>query len=80
MKPVYMCEYCDKMGDQITIEEHEQECIHNPANKTCCSCKHAKVYKYWDNCTCTKNIKGDRYVLDVKDCWERGTPITIVGM
>lgn len=78
MKPVYMCEYCDEMGDARTIVLHEKECIYNPKNKTCYSCKHAKVYKYSSNVICTKNALDNRWVLDVKDCWEQGTPITIV--
>ena len=29
MKPLFMCEYCDKIGVAEEIEIHEETCIYN---------------------------------------------------
>ena len=42
MKPVYMCEFCGRMGDYETIRVHEPECEHNPALRGCKSCSHCE--------------------------------------
>lgn len=69
MKSVYMCEYCDKIGDKTTIKEHELVCKYNPKNETCCTCKHAVINGYTQFVVdCDKNaIKG-------VGCWEQGVP------
>lgn len=55
MKPIYRCEYCDKMGTKEDILKHEEECIYNYTKRSCYTCKHAeaKVYKY----TCKLDIE-----------------------
>lgn len=68
MKPVYKCEYCDKMGDQATISIHESACNHNPENQTCYTCKHAIICDY--DVECGKFAIG----TGAKTCWEKGTP------
>ena len=40
MKPVYKCEYCDKMGTKEEIKEHEEQCYYNYDRKSCWTCKH----------------------------------------
>lgn len=38
MKPVYKCDYCDKMGTEDEIREHEAECPDNYTLRHCSSC------------------------------------------
>lgn len=68
MKPVYMCEYCDKIGDAKTIALHESSCNYNPENQTCYTCCHAIVYDY--GVKCGGPVIGRR----AETCWEKGTP------
>ena len=39
MKPVYKCDYCDKMGTEEEIREHEEKCTENYDKKSCYTCK-----------------------------------------
>lgn len=43
MKPVFMCEYCSKMGTEEKIREHEASCSQNYNKKSCPTCKHGKI-------------------------------------
>ena len=43
MKPVYRCDYCDVTGTEEEILKHEAECIKNPHNRGCFSCKHCET-------------------------------------
>lgn len=43
MKPIYRCEYCDHMGTEDEVREHEKECLKNFNNKGCLTCKHCKT-------------------------------------
>ena len=40
MKPVFKCDYCDKMGTEEEIREHEEKCTENYDKKSCYTCKH----------------------------------------
>ena len=40
MKPVYRCEYCDHMGTEDEVREHEEKCIDNYNRRSCFTCKH----------------------------------------
>lgn len=40
MKPVYKCEYCNHMGTEDEVREHEIECCFNYDRKSCWTCKH----------------------------------------
>ena len=48
MKQIFRCEYCDKMGTEKDILEHEEECLYNYTKRACYTCKHAegKVLRY----------------------------------
>jgi hypothetical protein len=48
MKPIFRCEYCDKLGTEEEITKHEAECIYNHTKKSCFTCKHAenKIIKF----------------------------------
>lgn len=40
MKPVYRCEYCDHIGTEDEVREHEINCLWNYDRKSCRTCKH----------------------------------------
>ena len=40
MKPVYRCEYCDHMGTEDEVREHEINCYWNYDRRSCWTCKH----------------------------------------
>ena len=44
MKPVFKCDYCNFMGTEEEVREHEPKCWDNYDRKSCLTCKH-KVYK-----------------------------------
>ena len=43
MKPVFRCDYCDKIGTEEEMKAHEAECSKNFNNKGCLTCKHCKM-------------------------------------
>lgn len=40
MKPVFKCDYCNFMGTEEEVREHEPKCIYNYDRKSCYTCKH----------------------------------------
>ena len=40
MKPVFKCDYCDKMGTEEEIREHETVCTDNYDRRSCRTCVH----------------------------------------
>ena len=71
MKPIFRCEYCDKMGTEEDILKHEEECLYNYTKRACYTCKHAeaKVHKY--NCKLDKEIpEGKIYTCCDKYEWD----------
>lgn len=42
MKPLFRCEYCDKIGTAEEITDHETACIYNYDKLSCYTCKHAE--------------------------------------
>jgi hypothetical protein len=40
MKPLFRCDYCDKIDTEDVIAKHELECINNYNNHSCYTCKH----------------------------------------
>ena len=71
MKPIYRCEYCDKMGTEEDILEHEETCTYNYNKKSCPTCKHAenRLLKY--TCKIGKEIpEGQMYVGCGKYEWD----------
>ena len=72
MKPVYMCEYCDKIGDARTISIHESACNYNPENQACHTCKHAIVRDCGGGCI---EVDCGYYAYRGENgCWEKGEP------
>lgn len=45
MKPVYKCDYCNFMGTEEEVREHELTCIDNYDRKSCYTCAHKKFGK-----------------------------------
>ena len=43
MKPVFKCDYCDKMGTEEEISEHEPKCYDNYDRKSCFTCIHKRT-------------------------------------
>lgn len=41
MQPVFKCDYCDFMGVEDKVREHELHCCDNYDRKNCFTCKHA---------------------------------------
>ena len=48
MKPLFRCEYCDKIGTKEELIKHENECINNYTKRSCTTCKYAenKITKF----------------------------------
>lgn len=44
MKPVYKCDYCDFMGTEQDVQQHESECYHNYSLRSCTTCSHKNTY------------------------------------
>lgn len=44
MKPVFKCDYCEFMGTEDEVAEHEPKCIDNYDRKSCTTCKYKKTY------------------------------------
>lgn len=43
MKPVFKCDYCDQIGTEEVIREHEIKCTENYDRKSCHTCVHKKT-------------------------------------
>lgn len=43
MKQLFRCEYCDKIGTEEEIREHEETCLWNHTKRTCYTCKHMET-------------------------------------
>ena len=40
MKPVFKCDYCEFMGTEEEVKEHEPTCIDNYDKRSCYTCQH----------------------------------------
>lgn len=71
MKPIFRCEYCDKMDVEEEVLKHEKECIYNYTKRSCFTCKHAenKITRF--NCKAGKDIpEGQQFVNCEKYEWD----------
>lgn len=64
MKPLFRCEYCDKIGTAADIEQHESECIYNKTKRSCFTCKFKIKHGLNFSCGCGKQIEAGHYYLD----------------
>ena len=56
MKPVFRCDYCDFIGTEKDVKEHEPKCTENYTRRSCLTCKH-KSYKGLNfTCVCGMEI------------------------
>lgn len=67
MKPVFKCDYCDKMGTEDEIKKHEPECFDNYDRKSCFTCIHKEIGKFDINmmiykCKAGKEIPEGKYI------------------
>lgn len=70
MKQIYRCEYCDKMGTEEEIINHEDTCIYNYTLRSCSTCKNAenKITKF--NCKVGIDIpEGQQFINCEKYEW-----------
>ena len=72
MKPVYKCEYCDYMGTEEKVKEHEITCMDNYDRRSCFTCKH-KIHKsiHQYQCACGKEIPENK-IFEFCPQYERG--------
>lgn len=45
MKPVFKCDYCDFMGTEQEVEEHEVKCTDNYDRRSCYTCEYKNFNK-----------------------------------
>ena len=43
MKPVFKCDYCDFMGTEEEVREHEAECYEHYDLRSCTTCVHKQI-------------------------------------
>lgn len=43
MKPVFKCDYCEFMGTEEKVREHEINCMYNYDRKSCHTCVHKRL-------------------------------------
>ena len=56
MKPVFKCDFCDFIGVEKEVKEHEPKCTENYTRRSCYTCKH-RGYTYLDfTCACGREI------------------------
>lgn len=47
-KLVYACDHCGQFFAEDKIFEHQDECVYNPKNKKCASCKFCRTIQTFD--------------------------------
>ena len=56
MKPVFKCDYCDFMGTEEEVKEHEEKCTDNYDRCSCYTCEYRK-YKSMIQFECANGIE-----------------------
>ena len=46
MKPVFKCDYCEFMGTEEDVKNHENTCINNYDKRSCYTCEHRGVLTF----------------------------------
>ena len=52
MKPVFKCDYCDFIGTEKEVKEHESKCTSNYTRRNCWTCQHNGGMKDMHNLKC----------------------------
>lgn len=73
MKPVFRCDYCEQMGTEKEISEHERECQKNPENRSCMSCANASGMTHI-KCSLGKEIPAFNCIIHCVDYVPGGDP------
>lgn len=65
----YKCNWCDKFLEDVEdMEQHEECCDHNPANKTCNTCDNYTWFRgYYDNFLYCKFDHDINHIDDIFD-------------
>lgn len=79
MKPVFKCDYCDKMDTEEEIKKHEVECFYNYDRKSCHTCVHKETGKITNNmvtykCNAGKEIPEGKFIEFCPQYEERERP------
>ena len=71
MKPVFQCEYCDFMGTEEKVAEHEINCFDNYTRRSCLTCKHRGYQSIHQiKCACGRELPEDK-ILEFTHQYER---------
>ena len=54
MKPVFKCDYCDFMGTEGEVKEHEVKCTDNYDRRSCYTCEYKNFNKKLTGYECTE--------------------------
>lgn len=69
MKLLYRCEYCNEMGTEEEIREHEESCLWNYTKKSCYTCKHASRKLMTITCDAGVELESGKYMEGCRK-WE----------
>ena len=71
MKPVFKCEYCNFMGDEDQVREHEPKCLDNYDRRSFYTCKNRHIATLTQfQCECGKEIP-EGNIYEFCDSYER---------
>lgn len=59
MKPAFKCDYCNFIGTEDEVREHEEKCTNNYDRRSCLTCKNQDGFKSID-------IKNNEVIYDCK--------------
>lgn len=72
MKAVFKCDYCDFMGIEEEVKQHESECYHNYDLKSCTTCAYKKSYPSKETlglnfkCSCGLELPEGKMMINCK--------------
>ena len=71
MKPVFKCDYCQHIGTEEDVREHESICMENYDRKNCYTCTNRNIKTLTKfGCDCGKEIP-EGHILEFCDKYER---------
>lgn len=72
MKPVFKCDYCDFMGIEEKVKEHEEDCHKNYDKRSCFTCKNRKTYTNPLRFECDEGVEiPPNSLIEHCNCYER---------
>jgi hypothetical protein len=70
MKQLFRCEYCDEIGTEEEIREHEETCLWNYTKRTCYTCKHMENLFTKVKCKLDETKIPEGKYIEQCACWE----------